>query len=233
MRRFAVIGLGRFGFHVAQALHDRGAEVIAIDRDPKIVERIKLSVTSAVCTDATDEDNLHALSIQDLDAVVITIGAESVESSILTTALIARLKVPHIIARATSDLHAQILRLVGAHEVVNPESDLAARMAQRIARPAILDLIQLSSDGYSLSEITAPRRFNGKTLAQANVRKLYGLNILGIKRRTRRFHPDGSEDFHEYVDHNPAPTDVIQDRDILLCIGTIEDIERFSQLDSD
>lgn len=228
-----MIGLGRFGIHVAQALNERGAEVMAVDRDPKMVEQIKTTVTSAVCTDATVEENLRAISVQDLDAVLITIGAESVESSILTTALVARLQVPHIIARATSDLHEQILRLVGAHEVVNPESDLAVRMAQRIARPAILDLIQLSQDGYSLTEITAPRRFNGKTLAQANIRKLYGLNILGIKRRTRRFHPGGREDFHEYVDHNPAPTDVIQDRDILLCIGTIEDIERFAQIDAE
>jgi trk system potassium uptake protein TrkA len=231
VRRFAVIGLGRFGFHLAKSLSERGAEVLAIDRSPKLIEEIKGLVTSAVCTDATSEENLRALSVDEMDDVLIAIGAESLESSILTTALVARLKVPHIIARATNDLHGQILRLVGAHEIVNPESDLAHRIAQRIARPAIIDLIQISEDGYSLSEITAPKRFNGKTLAQTNLRQEYGLNVLGIKRRTKRFNADGTEDVVEYVNHNPAPTDVIQDRDILICIGTIEDIENFAQID--
>lgn len=231
MRRFAVIGLGRFGFQLACSLGRQGVEVLAIDHQRTLVDQIKAHVTRAVCTDASLEENLRALSLDELDIVAITIGAEGLESSILATAIVARLKVPHIIARATNDLHAQILKLVGAHEVVNPESDLAERLAQRIAMPAIHDLIRISNDGYSLSEIVTPRQLVGKTLAQSHIRKNYGLNIVGIKRRTRKFLQDGTEHHQEIVNHSPGPNDLLQDKDILICIGTIEQIESFAALD--
>ena len=173
--RFAVIGLGNFGSHLAQTLAKSGAEVLAIDKDLVLIEQFKHEVTRAVSLDTTVQNNLKMASLTDMDAVIVTIGEHSVEASIMTTALIAGLGVEWLIARSTSSLHGRILKLVGAHEVINPEQFVAQKLVRRITQPNVLELAAISDDGYSMSDITAPPSFYGKTLAELELRKKYGL----------------------------------------------------------
>ena len=130
--QYAVIGLGRFGSRVAAGLYNAGAEVIAIDTDPHNVDAVKADVTTAVTMDATSKDALRSLALDELDAVVVAIGRDT-EASILVTALLRELGCKRIVARAGSNLHADILRRVGATQVVYPEDDIAAGLVRSLA----------------------------------------------------------------------------------------------------
>ncbi len=228
--RFAVIGLGNFGSHLAQTLAKSGAEVLAIDKDLVLIEQFKHEVTRAVSLDTTVQNNLKMASLTDMDAVIVTIGEHSVEASIMTTALIAGLGVEWLIARSTSSLHGRILKLVGAHEVINPEQFVAQKLVRRITQPNVLELAAISDDGYSMSDITAPPSFYGKTLAELELRKKYGLNVIAIKQRKRKLLPDGTEQLQEKVNHNPGPDDKIQENDIISCIGKREQIDKVASM---
>ena len=124
MSRFAVIGLGRFGRGLARALTADGAEVIAVDRNPKLVEAVRDEVTVAVRLDSTDAEALRAQGIAEVDLAIVGIG-EQFESAALTVAVLRELGVPRIYARAESDIQGQILSRIGAHEIVNPEQESA------------------------------------------------------------------------------------------------------------
>lgn len=227
---FAIVGLGGFGMNLATSLAQNGAEVVAIDREMSLVEEIKNDVTRAICLDATKKENLLAISADELDAVVVTIGEHDIESSILTTAVLAQIGVPLIISRATNDLHAEILAMVGAHEVINPEQDLALRLAARITQKGIQALIPLGEEGFAVSEVIAPEVFFGKSIRQIGIRANYNITIVAIKRTVQKFHEDGSETTEDLVQHNPGPNALIQANDILVCIGTFADIEQLAAL---
>ena len=139
--QIAVIGMRIFGLGTAKALMQAGISVCAIDRDESIIEAIKDQVTTALILDTTREEGLREAEINTMDAVVVAIGDGDVQSSILTTALLKQLGVRLIISRAVNALHARILKQVGADLVVTPEQDSGARLAQRLAHPAILDFI--------------------------------------------------------------------------------------------
>lgn len=230
MRRIAVIGLGNFGYHLCTSLAKNGAEVLAIDRDYDLVEQIKNDVTRSICLDTTSEKNLQATALQEMDAVIITIGENYIEHSILTTSLVAGLGVPLLIARSTSDLHGRILKLVGAQEVINPEQFIADRLSKRVTKPSIVELIQLSDDGYALSDILVPPTFVDKTLAELNLRQEYSVNVIAIKHKHRKILPDGTEQIKDSVNHLPKPNDLLRKNDIISCIGAIEQIEKIAAL---
>ena len=179
--QIAVIGMRIFGLGTAKALMQAGIPVCAIDRDESIIEAIKDQVTTALILDTTREEGLREAEINTMDAVVVAIGDGDVQSSILTTALLKQLGVRLIISRAVNDLHARILKQVGADLVVTPEQDMGARLAQRLAHPAILDFIPLP-DHYCIAKLPAPQPFFGHTLAQLHVRKTYDITVLGIER---------------------------------------------------
>lgn len=227
--RYFVIGLGQFGYHLALSLTQTGAEVVAIDTKMDIVEHIKDEVSQSICMDASREENLKTLSIDEDDIVLVTIGEDDLENSILTTALLAQFRSKKLVARATNDLHRKILKIVGADEIVNPEKDLAERIAQRIVQRGLVDIIPLSGD-YAMSEIMAPSQFVGQTLVGLNLRNTYGLNVIAIKHKVRKFVEGTETEEEELLTHNPHPSTFIQERDILVCIGTIEDIERIANI---
>ena len=157
MRRFAVIGLGRFGEHLARALAQAGDEVIAIDRDSDYVDRVRDDVTLAVRMDSTDKLALVAQGIAEVDAAIVTIG-EAFESSVLTVVTLKELGVPRIIARAMTDLQGKILRKVGADEIASAEQESAMRWAHRLSLPNLSQYIELEAD-HSLVYIAAPAAF--------------------------------------------------------------------------
>lgn len=222
MRKFAVIGLGRFGTTVAESLAQRGAEVIAIDKDPRLVEKLKEIVTLAVRMDSTDEEALRSQGVDKVDVAIVSIG--EFESSILTTALLKKIGVPKVITRAShtaSKIQEKILSLVGADRIILPEEEMGKKLAQSLIVSNILDYLPIT-EKYSAAEVRAPSSFWGKRIGELKVRQKYHVNILEI----RKMSPDKEK--IERINYLPQATDIIEKGDILLIVGEEEDIERFS-----
>jgi len=156
-----------------------GAEVLAIDSDAAKVAEIKQEVTAAVCLNTTHEDALGSLGVDEMDAVVVAIGRD-VQASILTTALLQQAGCPYIVARASNELHAQILGLVGADRVIYPEDEAARRLVRGLASPHILDQVDLEGD-IELAVLTAPRSFCGKSLTELSLRQTFTVNVVAIR----------------------------------------------------
>lgn len=212
MKQYAVIGIGCFGSSVAKTLYSMGHDVLAIDKNEEKVQQISNYVTHSVQVDATDENTLKALGIRNFDVAVITIGSD-IQSSVLVTMLCKELGVKHVIAKAQSDLHAKVLMKTGADRVVFPERDMGVRVAYNLSSANILDFIELSPD-YSLVEITAMHSWEGKTLKSINMRDKFGLNVVAIKQDKK-------------IVMSPKGDDHINKNDILVVIGSNEDIMRF------
>ena len=240
--QIAVIGMGTFGLETALSLMKAGLPVCAIDIDSELVNSIQDSVTTALIMDSTNERALLEAEIQDMDIVVVAIGAGGVENSIMTTALLKQLNPKiHVIARATSQLHQRILKQIGADEVINPESKMAHRLAQHISNPAILDAITLP-DNFRIAEVSVPTAFIGRTIAELAIRNKFSLNVLGIERaksgskaaeiikngrniqadmlHVRQTNPD---DYRVIVDFNPVE-DKLQFGDFLMVMGSEQNI---------
>lgn len=227
MKQFAVIGLGTFGQRVARTLMQKGSEVVAIDMDAAKVEAVKDDVTRAICLDATDEDTLAHSGVLDLDAVVVAMG-EHMEGAILTTALLKRLGAGYIVARAASELYAQILRDVGADRTVIIEDQMADQVAKTMVAPDIIDQLQLST-GHSLVEMKPLRDMVGKKLGELDVRRKYQVNIIAIKKRIPVINEDGESTFDEKTNDVPGPDDRIEAGDVLVIVGADAELERFAQ----
>lgn len=179
-KQFLVLGLGRFGASLARHLCLLGHEVLAVDLRAERVEAIAPHVTQAIQTDATNEDALEELGIRNFDAAIVSIG-QNIRDSILVSVLCKEKGVPMVMAKAVDDLHAKVLEKIGVDRVVFPEQDMGQRMARSLARPSILDLMELSDD-YQIAEVTVPASWLNRTLVDINVRRHYGLSVIGIRR---------------------------------------------------
>lgn len=213
---YAVIGLGIFGRNVATSLAESGQSVLAIDADPDIVESLSSELEAVVCADATDEDALKELQIERVSCVVVAIGAESREASILVATLCIQLGIPRVVARALSELHARVLRAVGAHEVVSPEVEMGQRLARRLAHPNVLERLDLG-DAHVLAEIQVPEGFSGKTLIELDIRRRFGVSVVAIKRGTFT---------HATIDGEEQ----LEGGDVMVVIGPDAAVERIAQL---
>jgi trk system potassium uptake protein TrkA len=224
MARFAVIGLGRFGLTLAKALSNNGAEVVAIDTAREPVDEARELVTLSLKLDSTDEKALAAHDVDKMDAVIVGIG-ESFESKALTVATLKKMGVKRIICRAESDLRARILRAIGADEVVYPEEESALRLAQKLLAPNIVDYVELA-EGHSLVQFEAPREFHGKQIIELDLRRKYEINLVAVKRRIPAKGPDGKVIYQEKIIDVPRPTDVIEPNDVLVIVGSDDNIVR-------
>lgn len=210
-KQYLVFGLGRFGSSMARALCAQGQEVLAVDSDQELVNQIAPHVTQALQLDATDEESLRSLGVKNFDAAVVAIG-QNTRDSILVSVLLKEMGIPYLIAKANDDLHAKVLRKIGADRVIFPERDMGARLARSIITPNVLELMNLSDD-YQIMEIRVPERWVGDTIIGVNVRRKYGVNILAIHRADRFL-------------VSPAPDMAFVEGDTLLVMGKREDIER-------
>ncbi len=154
MKKFAVIGMGRFGMRLARLLTEGGAEVIAVDRRKELIEEVRDDVTRPVCLDATDEEALRSQGIDEVDVAIVGIGG-NFEAAVLTTVLLKQLGVSRVISRAASSIRARILSRVGADEIVNPEQESADRWRNRLVATNIVERIELAED-FSLVQMAAP-----------------------------------------------------------------------------
>lgn len=226
-RVFAVLGLGVFGRQICETLVERGGSVIAIDQNPDLIEQVKESVTQAILIDTTDEESLSEAALEDVDIAVVAIG-DNVEASILTTALLKKRGVVQVIARAISALHAQVLKQVGADEVLNLETDAGSRIANRLIAPDILETVALSRE-ISVAEMYVPKAVVGATLAELDLRGRYGLMVLSIKRVKREVDELGNPVETEEIVF-PGPNDELLETDLIHVIGKNESIDEFRQL---
>ncbi len=179
MKRFAVIGLGKFGVHVVETLYQDGNEVIAIDVDRSKVQFCDPYSTQAIVMDATNKENLEQLSLESMEAVIVATG-ENTSMSVLICLHLQEMGVKRIIAKAQNEDHGKILRRVGATEVVHPEREMAVRLANNLSRPNVLDYIPLSKD-FDLIQVMAPKTFVGKNLIELNLRAKHNVHIIAIK----------------------------------------------------
>jgi trk system potassium uptake protein TrkA len=212
--QFLVIGLGRFGGALAETLAELGHEVLGVDVDEKRVQRYADELTHVVQCDTTDPEAMAQIGAAEFRTAVVAIGTE-MEASILTTSVLADLGVPRIVAKAITAAHGRILERVGAHRVIFPERDMGIRVGHTLTGRA-LDYFQLDP-GFALVEATAPRQIVGKTLAQAEVRRRYGITVVCIK-------PAGGS--FTYA----TPDTVVQEGDVLVVAGETPRAEVFAEL---
>jgi trk system potassium uptake protein len=223
MRQFAVIGLGRFGFKVAEILASKGAQVIAIDKDHALVEKVRDIVTEAVQLDSTDEEALRESGAEGVDVAVVSIG-EGTEASILTTAILKNFGIKEIVARASTKLQAQILKEVGATRVVFPEEDMGLRVANSILAPGVLEYIELGAN-YNLAEIEVKGDFIGKSFKELDIKSKYGVNVIMIMKRIKQEINKEGKLVEKEIKELPTPDYVLGEKDILVVVGDSKDIE--------
>jgi trk system potassium uptake protein TrkA len=175
-----IIGLGQFGMALARTLTDRGVEVLAVDRNPSLVQDAAAFVSEAACFDATDEESLARADPIRRDLCVCAIGNEAREASIIVTALLRQMGARRIVARAGDDLIERILRLVGAHEVVNPERAFGQRLASRLLYQDIVEELPLGSD-LMITEVRPPPALVGRSLAALRLPERFGINVVALR----------------------------------------------------
>jgi len=202
-----------------------GANVLGIDTSEKLVNMIKDKVTKACIMDSRNEDNLREIGIEDMDFVVIAIG-EDEQSSIFTTLLLKKIGVSRIIARATSEEHAEILRLIGVEEVIMPEVETAKKVARKITGGNINDYFELSED-QMIAELPATEVLAGRTVLETGIRKNFGLNIIGLRQQMPYVTKSGENKFKDYVTLVINPDYLINLTDRLIVVGYKKDVERF------
>ena len=206
-RTFGVIGLGRFGYHVARTLAQGGAEVIACDVDEEKVREISEYVSLAYVLDATDAKALKESGIANVDTAVVSIG-ENIEASILIVVQLKELGVKEVVAKAITPLHGKVLEKLGVDRVVYPEKEMAIRVAHSLLAGEFIEEIPIG-EKHSLFELKAFDFMLGKTLRDLDVRRRFGVSVLAIKRG-------------ENLIVNPIGDEKILPGDILVVLGTTE-----------
>ena len=174
-----VIGIGKFGAHLAEKMQALGHDVLIFDRNQSSIERLATRFADAQVGDFTNEDVLRELDIPSYDAVCITIG-DDFESSMVTTMLLKRLGARYVVVRARSETECDLLRKVGADEIVYADGDATDKLAMRLGGNNIYDYIQLT-DGYAIFEVPVLRAWEGKSIAELDIRRRYKINIVAIK----------------------------------------------------
>ena len=208
---FGVIGLGRFGSALVECLASSGKEVIAVDKDEAKVKEARRFTDYAMVVEALDRESLEEAGMQNCDTVVICIG-EQVDVSILATMTALKMNVPHVIAKANSLIHGEVLKQLGAR-VVYPERDMAVRLGKGLIYNSFLDSVTLEGD-VEVRRIQATDRLIGLTVREADTRRKYNLNIIAIE--------------HCHRTDVEFPSDYrFQEGDVVCVIGQTGNIEKF------
>ncbi len=180
MKSILLIGLGRFGKHIAMHLNKLGHEVMAIDHVEERVDAVLPFVTNAQIGDSTNADFLESLGVRNYDVCIVAIGNDF-QSSLETTSLLKEMGARLVVARAARDVQEKFLLRNGADEVVYPEKQLAKWTAIRYSADHILDYIELD-DTHAMFEVPVPKNWAGRTVGQIDIRKKFGINIIGVKK---------------------------------------------------
>ena len=217
MRSFAIIGLSTFGTYLAKFLAELGHSVATIDKDEERTERIKAYVDRAIIADATDKDTLKGLGLEELDTVVVSLG-DQIDASVLVTLYLREIHAKEIIAKASSEDHGRVLNIIGANRIVYPERDEALRLAKTLESDYLIDSIPLG-DNLSVIETATPISFLGKSIGDLDLRRKYGVLVVAVK-----------ELVPQKTIMIPNADQVLKDSDILLILGTDEDLLKIKKL---
>jgi trk system potassium uptake protein TrkA len=226
-KQFAVIGLGTFGYNVALELTEKGMQVLAVDNDAEIVDRISQFVTQALVADASDKKAMEDAGIADCDSVIISIGG-NIETSILATLIVKELGVKDVIVKSSSHWHSKVATKIGANAVIYPELEMAKKFVDNIVTPNILEQIKLSKY-YNLVEVVAPKKVWGKTIKDSDIRNSYGINIIAMRRQIPIIDDDGQSGIKEEINMLPGSEDEINQNDILVVVGSEEALAKLKE----
>lgn len=211
MKSILLVGLGRFGRHIAMKLDELHHQVMAVDREEKRVNSVLPYVTNAQIGDSTDQEFMESLGVRNFDVCIVAIG-DNFQSSLETTSLLKDLGAKYVVSRAARDVHAKFLLKNGADEVVYPEKQLAAWTAIRYSADHILDYIELDEE-HAIFEISIPKGWVGKTVGQLDIRNKHNINIMGFKHSG-------------IMDLNIRSTTCLPDDSTMLVLGSIKDIQK-------
>ena len=211
MKSILLIGLGRFGKHIAIHLNQLGHQVMAVDHVEERVEAVLPFVTNAQIGDSTNADFLESLGIRNYDVCIVAIGNDF-QSSLETTSLLKELGARLVVARAARDVQAKFLLRNGADEVVSPEKQLAKWTAIRYTADHILDYIELDAD-HAMFEIPVPADWAGRTIGQIDIRKKYKINIMGVKKKGK-------------LELSITPDTVLEAGETMLVLGRNRDLQK-------
>lgn len=179
MRAMLVIGIGRFGKHLATRLSEFGNEVMIVDKREDRINELFPVVTRAQIGDCTDEKLLRSLGVGNFDVCFVCIG-DNFQASLEITSLLKDLGAKHVVSKTDRAIHEKFLLRNGADEVIHPERDVALRAARKYSARNVFDYVELTQD-FSIYEIAAPESWIGKSIRQINVRSKYNINIFAIK----------------------------------------------------
>ncbi len=210
-KEFAVLGLGEFGSSIAIALEENGCQVMAVDRDEERVQDISDYVTHAACANVADQSVIQSLGVRNMDGVIVGIG-EDMESSIMAAICAKECGAPYVLAKANSDIHATVLKKVGADQVIFPEKAMGVRLGRNLASGNFIDTIELSKK-FSMVEVATPEKWKGKSLRQLDLRKK-GINVIARKGE--------NEEMVLIVD----PDRILTGGETFIIIGNNKDLER-------
>ena len=213
-KQFAVIGLGRFGRAVCETLHNLGYEVLAIDKEEKMVNWAIADEISfhAFKLDSTEINAIKQAGVLDFDTVIVAIGNYLAES-IITTLNLKELGIKSVVAKASSETHRKLLEKVGADYVVFPEKEMGCEVARLLTKPKVIDQFDIGPE-HSIVETVVPDKFDGKTIADLQIRNKYGLNLLAINSQDKKF------------TINPKPSTILKKGRIIVVLGSNQDINR-------
>ena len=209
-KTIAVIGLGQFGGTVAKMLASMKHEVLGVDIDPEVVQKISPFITHAIVADTTDEEAIKALALSQFDIVIVAIG-DNIQANLMTSMLLKEMNMPYVVSKAENALQGKMLKKMGVDKVIYPEYDVAQRLAQSLTRDHVMDYLQLSKN-ISLIEIKMPTFLVGANLKDSNLREKYNLNAVGIRRG-------------EDLEVPPNPITILGEDDKLLVIGNNSDLD--------
>ena len=211
MKSILLVGLGRFGRHIAEKLNALNHQVMAVDRREGRVDAILPFVTNAQIGDSTNPDFLTSLGIRNFDFCIVAIG-DDFQSSLETTSLLKELGAKLVVSRAASDVHAKFLLRNGADDIIYPEKQLANWVAIRYSADHIFDYIELDND-HAIFEVQVPKEWVGRTVVELHVRKKYNINIMGLKESGR-------------MNLSITPDTGITDSQTMLVLGSMKQIQK-------
>ncbi len=180
MKAYVVIGLGRFGTELATRLYACGEEVMAIDTDDALIDKIADRVTRAVCADARDKDVLEKLGVENFDRAIVAVGSD-LAAAVLITMNLKTLGVPFVMCKARDDTYREILERLGADRVVIPEREVADKLALGLTHAGVMEYIELSQE-FGIVEMEPVPEWIGKSIRELELRKRYGVNVIAVRR---------------------------------------------------
>ncbi|MCB0762076.1 MAG: TrkA family potassium uptake protein [Flavobacteriales bacterium] len=228
IKKFAVIGVGKYGSQIAKEIAGKGAEVIAMDTDVDKIEAIKEDVAVAIVMDTTDKKAMMGQQVDQVDAGVVAIG-ENFEATILTALNLLDLGVKRVIVRASGENQIRILKNLGIREILTPESEVASNVAERLIHPNITAFLQLP-DGYEIAEVRAPGKVVNRTLEDVGIDSKYGLRLITLKREYQMRSDSDEVEIEEHIIGVPKSETVIYESDTLVVFGTLKNIQRFIEI---